>query len=257
MPYARSEGYESIGDGPGAGSANLQRSRNGNGGGSRGRGKNIAMQWCLIVFVMATVTTVCFDSHVKIRRKGGSGLNFASSRTMSLTGKTGKTETAECICPQTPTRVDAQEGSVEFELPLGAKPGQLLHMLVPGHRYVQPVCVPQSARAGMMMSVNIKRPTKSTLADKGTPGQGESGASFVGEVEEDAEMVEEDTKMAGEDVVSLCQCVSLPLFPSVCVSISCNFSLLPGVWRAVHWFVRPSLVFEKPLGMCMISWLLS
>mmetsp|Transcript_59752 Transcript_59752/g.96777 ORF Transcript_59752/g.96777 Transcript_59752/m.96777 type:complete len:134 (+) Transcript_59752:356-757(+) len=32
-------------------------------------------------------------------------------------------------------------------------------------------------------------------------GQGESGASFVGEVEEDAEMVEEDTKMAGEDVV--------------------------------------------------------
>jgi len=97
---------------------------------------------------------------------------------------------------------------VEFELPLG----QLLHLLVPGHRHLQPVRVPQSARAGMMMPVNIKRPTKSTLADKGTPGQGESGASFVGEVEEDAEIVQEDTKMAGEDVVSLCQCVSLPLF---------------------------------------------
>lgn len=98
-----------------------------------------------------------------------------------------------------PTRTTMEE-TIEFKLPRSAKAGQILHVVVPGQHDLQPVRVPMGAKSGMMLSVKVPA-KRSLLEEEEGGGQEEVGApaetgddDIVEEVEEDAELVEEDVE---------------------------------------------------------------
>ena len=103
----------------------------------------------------------------------------------------------------TPTEV---EETVDFKLPKNAKPGQILHIVVPGQHELQAVRVPPGAKAGMMLSVKVPK----TALEEEAAGEGEGAGAGEGEGEGEAraggeetvvEEVEEDAEIVEEDVV--------------------------------------------------------
>jgi len=94
-----------------------------------------------------------------------------------------------------------EEETVDFKMPKGAKPGQILHVLVPGQHDLQAIRVPSGAKAGMMLSVKV--PIKASLEGEVGGEHAEGAAAPAGETPEDEDIieeVEEDAEIAEEDV---------------------------------------------------------
>jgi len=207
MPHAR--GYEEIPEG--------QRGAKKQHGHSAPRSHHTShgSQSLRTVLVIAAVFAVCFQSDMKMSKGVLKGPHIASMKSASINGldlKPGGGAARQAHpgppSPRTPSAITPTEveETVDFKLPKNAKPGQILHIVVPGQHELQAVRVPPGAKAGMMLSVKVPK----TALEEEAAGEGEGAGAGEGEGEGEAraggeetvvEEVEEDAEIVEEDVV--------------------------------------------------------
>ena len=208
--------YVEIGGGDELREAGTRRKAHGHGrsNGANGRGsshRSNAMhgegsrgQYLQVLATMAVVCAVTFNRGGDFAsRSAGTKVNPAGLSSLTLMPKERSGPPAPRVSADVvhPTRTTMEE-TIEFKLPKSAKGGQILHVVVPGQHDLQPVRVPMGAKSGMMLSIKVPAQS-SALEEEAEEGgaqdvvgeAGEAGENdIVEEVEEDAELVEEDVE---------------------------------------------------------------